>query len=270
LHLEEKGFKVWFSPKDIITGDIIVREIQENISKCTFLAVLITRQSLLSGWVEKEWQIAIYEQLQGAKKIILPLMADEECQLPLFLKNYRYADFTQGIEVGIKTLIGHIDQHLDRLNVTDHSNNKGLVADEGKQLSRRSLEMIESENLEIKSSIQNYLKTQFVLSLIENEYFIQTTKKQLRELAKRIDADCLRVFFQIRSRLIIGLMEAEYNPIPLKPALLLPPDRGLIGWVLSNKEMAYFPRHDSDKWSGIYCDSDKRIVAEIHSNYLIF
>lgn len=259
--LEEKGIKIWFAHKDIITGDFIVKKVQDGLSKSNFIAVLLTQHSVQSGWVEREWQTTIFEQLRGSDKIILPLITDEECEIPLFLRPYHKADFRRGIDRGIEMLLKHIQQHSKKENDITPATYIGGTKEV--ETLTQPLEEMKSEIQDIRNSAQDHLKTQFILQIFEKTFFIQDAKKYLKKLAERIKADCVRVFFQIRPRLIVGLTEAEYNPLPLKPALFLPPNNGFVGWAISKKRPVYFPCNENEKWAPHYCESDDRVAAEL-------
>jgi hypothetical protein len=57
--LRDAGVKVWFDEWEIETGDSISQRIQDGLRESDFVAVLLTRQSVEHGWVEKEWQSRI-------------------------------------------------------------------------------------------------------------------------------------------------------------------------------------------------------------------
>ncbi|MCX6579976.1 MAG: GAF domain-containing protein [Candidatus Aminicenantes bacterium] len=256
--LQKKGIEVWFDRKDILTGDSIVSQMQKGINKCIFIAVLITQNSIRSGWVEREWQSALFEQIKGANKIILPLIAEDNCEIPIFLKGLYEADFRSDIERGLDMVMKTIKKYLDEEKSENLEQKRILTED------------IEFENKTIKNTIQDQLKTKLIFQIFENNYFITKVKEDFVKLAKRVKADCIRAFFQIRPHLIVGLSEAEYNPLSLKPALLLSLNNGLVGLVISNGKAAYYPCDVNCNWSKLYCESDPKVVAELVVPIVVF
>ena len=55
LDLSNRGIKVWLDEWEIVVGDSISQKIQEGLRQCQFVAIILTRNSIASGWVEKEW-----------------------------------------------------------------------------------------------------------------------------------------------------------------------------------------------------------------------
>tara|TARA_R110002072_G_scaffold13481_2_gene56876 strand:- start:76678 stop:81408 length:4731 start_codon:yes stop_codon:yes gene_type:complete len=102
--LRDAGVKVWFDEWEIETGDSITQRIQAGLRESDFVAVLLTRQSVEHGWVEKEWQSRINEEAKSGRKLILPLKADD-CELPPLLADRAFADFTIEYAAGLKQLL---------------------------------------------------------------------------------------------------------------------------------------------------------------------
>jgi hypothetical protein len=102
--LRDAGVKVWFDEWSIETGDSISQAIQDGLRESDFVAVLLTRQSVEHGWVEKEWQSRIALEAKTGRKLILPLKADD-CELPPLLADRAFADFTIEYAAGLKQLL---------------------------------------------------------------------------------------------------------------------------------------------------------------------
>ena len=113
--LRNQNFEVWFDEHEIKIGDSIPRKIQEGLNESDFIVIWLTKYSIISGWVEKEWRSRISEEITKNKTIILPLLAEKDVEIPLFLKEKKYADFTD-YERGIRQLIIDISDGLHRTN----------------------------------------------------------------------------------------------------------------------------------------------------------
>ena len=102
--LRRAGAEVWFDEWNMRVGDSIAREIQRGLASADFVAVLFTRHSVESGWVEKEWQARLGEEAATKKVILLPLKGDD-CTLPVILRDRRYADFSRDYQRAIDEVI---------------------------------------------------------------------------------------------------------------------------------------------------------------------
>lgn len=108
--LESHGITVWFDEWEISVGHSISQRIETGLSDARFVAVLLTNQSIKSGWVEKEWRSKIGAEADQNKIIILPIKG-EECELPLLLSDKRYADFTTDYNKGFTELLDAVKAH---------------------------------------------------------------------------------------------------------------------------------------------------------------
>src|SRR4030042_792514 len=79
--LKNHSIKVWFDEWEIHVGHSISQMIERGLEKADFVAVLLTKHSVNSGWVEKEWQAKIGEEAAKRKVIILPLLG-ANCPIP--------------------------------------------------------------------------------------------------------------------------------------------------------------------------------------------
>jgi len=58
-----------------------------------YFAVILSRHSVRSEWVQRELQVAMQRELQERKVVVLPLLL-EAVEMPPFLRDKLYADFT--------------------------------------------------------------------------------------------------------------------------------------------------------------------------------
>ena len=86
------GFRVWFDEVEMEPGDSLIGKIGSAIRSSMNLAVLISRNSLKSLWVEKEVSVAMTGQLAGSKIKVIPIRLDD-AELPPFLSDIKYVDY---------------------------------------------------------------------------------------------------------------------------------------------------------------------------------
>src|SRR4051812_45408653 len=107
--LKAAGHTVWLDEWEIYVGHSIAGKIQEGLEKSDFIAVLLTANSIRSGWVEKEWQSRIDREVRMRSVEILPLKADD-CEVPPLLRDKKWADFTD-YEVGLAEVLNALSHH---------------------------------------------------------------------------------------------------------------------------------------------------------------
>jgi len=91
--LSRLGVKVWIDEAEIKIGDSLTEKIGSAIEKTDFVGIVLSRNSINSQWVQKELQIALQEEFRKKKVVVLPLLL-EPVELPPFLRDKLYADFT--------------------------------------------------------------------------------------------------------------------------------------------------------------------------------
>jgi TIR domain len=102
--LRTKKVDVWIDEEEISVGDSISKGIQKGLTESNYVCIWLTKDSVESGWVQKEWESKISEEVISHKTIILPLLA-EDCNVPLFLCDKRYADFRHSFTHGFNELL---------------------------------------------------------------------------------------------------------------------------------------------------------------------
>jgi len=90
---QEYGIKVWLDEAEINIGDSLIEKIGEAIENTDYVGVVLSHNSINSEWVQRELQIALQKEIKGKKVVVLPILI-ETVEIPPFLKDKRYADFT--------------------------------------------------------------------------------------------------------------------------------------------------------------------------------
>ena len=107
--LEREGYVVWLDKREVLVGHNIVEKVNLGISESRFMLVLLSRSSVKSEWVKREWTAAYVAEIESKDVVVLPVLI-EPCSIPASLKNKRYANLTDwdsGFEDLIKALKGH-------------------------------------------------------------------------------------------------------------------------------------------------------------------
>jgi hypothetical protein len=68
LDLQAGGIDVWRGEWEIHIGESIAQSIQRGLDAADFVAVIMTKNSIESGWVEKEWQSKIGNEAKERQK----------------------------------------------------------------------------------------------------------------------------------------------------------------------------------------------------------
>jgi hypothetical protein len=78
--LQQKGIRCWFAPKDLRWGSNIRKGIDEAIRVHEKLLLILSKNSLNSGWVEKEIKTAMKREKQEKTTILFPIRLDNAIQ----------------------------------------------------------------------------------------------------------------------------------------------------------------------------------------------
>jgi tetratricopeptide (TPR) repeat protein len=88
---EKHGIKVWVDEGEITIGDSLMGNIEEGIKKAEYFAIVLSKHSIKSPWVEVEYRAAFSLELQNKIRVLPILIHDVE--VPLFLQDKLYGDF---------------------------------------------------------------------------------------------------------------------------------------------------------------------------------
>ena len=105
--LEEHGIQTWLDEIEMQVGDSIITKIGDAIREYRYLGVVISSHSVSSEWVRREVNIALTEEIQARRTKVLPLLC-ERCELPAFLVDKIYADFTGDFDEGFNRLLDRL------------------------------------------------------------------------------------------------------------------------------------------------------------------
>ena len=92
INLVKNNVHVWVDTWELNIGDSIINKIQSAIQESTALLVVLSKASINSEWCKKELSSGLMRELDEKKVVVLPVLL-EDCDIPLFLRDKKYADF---------------------------------------------------------------------------------------------------------------------------------------------------------------------------------
>jgi TIR domain len=120
--LREMGVETWLDEWEIKVGDCIVTKVEHGIAGADFVAIVLTPDSVKSGWVDREWKAKYWDEIDQGKTFILPILATK-CDIPPLLKTRKYANFADNYVVAMVELMAAVGPVVRKA-----ANNLGLTA----------------------------------------------------------------------------------------------------------------------------------------------
>ncbi len=102
--LLDNDVQVWYDEWEIKIGDSLRAKIAAAIAENDHLAVVLSRRSVQSQWVQQELNTALAKELDERRVVVLPLLI-EDCEIPTLLKDKKYADFRENYHLGLTQLM---------------------------------------------------------------------------------------------------------------------------------------------------------------------
>jgi len=137
--LKDMGIGVWFDQWEIKVGDSLIEKISKGIEENDFLTIILSPSSVKSDWVQKELRTALYREIEQRSVFVLPILY-KDCKIPIFLKEKKYADFSENYEDGLKQILNailkdefEIEKNLDK-QLADFHIKKAIKYEENGQI----------------------------------------------------------------------------------------------------------------------------------------
>jgi hypothetical protein len=102
LSLEQRH--VWIDEWELQVGDSLLRRIEDAVGEASALLVVLSPASVESEWVRKELTAGLVRELEERRVIVLPVLV-KDCNIPLFLRDKKYADFRTDFEAGCRAIL---------------------------------------------------------------------------------------------------------------------------------------------------------------------
>lgn len=110
--LRRSGVDVWLDEWEILVGDSICQKVEQGLTEADLLVVILTKRSVASGWVLREWQARFAKEVRIGKVQVLPVLAeelDDTWELPPLLADKRYANVACDFNAGLADIKRAID-----------------------------------------------------------------------------------------------------------------------------------------------------------------
>lgn len=120
------GHEPWLDEWEIKVGECVTSKIGEAINVSDYVIVVLTPDSVASGWVDREWKTLYWSEIQEADIKVLPVLL-RKCDIPPLLRSKKYADFTSEYEVGLRQLIESLSSDATGISVKNTLNNDSSV-----------------------------------------------------------------------------------------------------------------------------------------------
>jgi hypothetical protein len=104
MNLVRRNVHVWIDNWELNVGDSILNRVQGAIEQSGALLIVLSKASVASSWCNKELNAGLMRELEEKRVLVLPVLI-EDCDIPIFLREKKYADFRTKFDDGLKELI---------------------------------------------------------------------------------------------------------------------------------------------------------------------
>lgn len=113
LDLQSANVDVWLDQWKLGVGEEIAGGIEKGVDEAEFVIVLLTRASVGSDWVNREWRRKFLDETQTERISVVPVRG-EACEIPDFLAQRSHADISGGsYPLGFRHLLEILRHHSD-------------------------------------------------------------------------------------------------------------------------------------------------------------
>ena len=102
--LVKNNAHVWVDAWELNVGDSILNKVQGAIQEASALLVVLSRSSVQSEWCKKELSAGLMRELEEKRVVVLPVLL-EDCDIPIFLREKKYADFRSSFKDGLNAIL---------------------------------------------------------------------------------------------------------------------------------------------------------------------
>lgn len=102
--LKSVGIEVWVDDLALRVGDNLIEKINEGLSKCDHLIVIMSKAYFESSWTRHEFSAFAAREMAGKTNPILPVLV-EDCDIPVFLRDRVYLDFRTSFDEPFQRMV---------------------------------------------------------------------------------------------------------------------------------------------------------------------
>jgi hypothetical protein len=96
--------EVWLDKWEIEVGDSIPEKINDGIRDSSYVAVILSSNSVNKDWFKRELYAFVHQHLGQNKKRILPVQIDD-CDVPALISDLYRADFREDYDSGLRQIL---------------------------------------------------------------------------------------------------------------------------------------------------------------------
>jgi hypothetical protein len=104
MQLVQHRTQIWLDRWELKVGDSIVDRVQQAVAGASALIVVLSKASVASEWCKKELNVGLIRELEEKRVVVLPVLI-EDCEIPLFLRDKKYADFRTNFDRGLADVL---------------------------------------------------------------------------------------------------------------------------------------------------------------------
>lgn len=102
------GLKAWLDKREGKPGESLVNKINTALEAASYMLLLVSKTSIASDWVKREWMSAMASQ----DTVLLPLLLDVS-RPPALLRDLIHIDFSQNREAAIQELLAFFQRETE-------------------------------------------------------------------------------------------------------------------------------------------------------------
>lgn len=102
-NLIQRREHVWVDRWELKVGDSLIDKLQSAIKTASALLIVLSKASVASQWCTKELNAGLIRELEERRVVVLPALL-EDCEIPLFLREKKYADFRRDFDAGLNEI----------------------------------------------------------------------------------------------------------------------------------------------------------------------
>lgn len=180
--LYDLGNLIWLDEWEIKVGECIVTKVEHGITEADYVVLVLSPNSVISNWVEREWKAKYWDEVERGQIFILPILI-EDCEIPSLIKTKKYADFRKSYSVGLVQLAGGINPVIQR-----NSNLKELENYSNKFESDISALIAKLQSKIIPVS-QCFAEALVIAQKVENPSLVRFCREELSGLEQGVDRE---------------------------------------------------------------------------------
>ncbi len=98
--LDQAGLQPWIDTREIKPGDSFLEKMNEGLGEASYVLLLLSRDSLESQWVQREW----LSTLAGRATVLIPVLLDDS-EIPPLLRDIVHFDLRGKISTGVEKIV---------------------------------------------------------------------------------------------------------------------------------------------------------------------